>query len=438
MKKNIQNLHSLLSGPFMVSDGFVTEYSQLLSEMINGNKTMDIKPTLNHTVVRYQSSTDFAVGANILEIKFHAPVVKYSQMCGPIGTQEIIQVLESYKYDNSVDAVFFDIFSGGGQVSGTPEFAEYVNLYPKPIGGYTNDTIGSAAYYFISGADFIKANKYADGIGSIGAMFQYAKLKDKNIEIKSVYADQSFDKNNISRALDEGDEQLLKDELLNPIAQQFIDDVTKYRPNIKKEALTGKVYKPEIALELGLIDSIGTKSEAIDELIALIPQSENQNQNTEMAKSSDYPLLSAVLGVEKITLSRGFLAAGTPTANLTEENLAALEKGLKSATDTNQVDTLETKLEDLRAEKTTVENSLIAIEGEIEKSVQITEATGKNSVEKLQSVNAVIEKWAEQPGASHTDIVSDGDRHDDVQDYINPEASHNKLMNELKDIESDE
>jgi protease-4 len=73
--------------------------------------------------------------------------------------------MKSYAQDPNCIGVVLDIDSGGGQVSGTPEFYDYIASFKKPVVAYTDGLMCSAAYYIGSATSHIIANKRADAIG---------------------------------------------------------------------------------------------------------------------------------------------------------------------------------------------------------------------------------------------------------------------------------
>jgi protease-4 len=92
-------------------------------------------------------------------------------------------------------------------------------------------------------------------------------LKNEGIEIIRIYPDESKDKNATVETALEGDTQLMKDELA-PMARHFQNIVRKNRAALKEEAgvLTGKMFNATDALRVGLIDKIGTLTDAVNSI----------------------------------------------------------------------------------------------------------------------------------------------------------------------------
>ena len=155
-----------------------------LLNIINGtNSEVSLNPTkllsasikgdINPFDISATPSNEKKVGL----IQVHHPIFKYDQYCGPKGTQTIMNILESWKTDDSIIGVVMDYNSGGGQVSGTREASRYIFDYPKPVVSYTNDICGSAAFYMYAAGDYHFINQYADLIGCIGTMWYSVDLE---------------------------------------------------------------------------------------------------------------------------------------------------------------------------------------------------------------------------------------------------------------------
>lgn len=294
------------------------------------------------------------------------------------GTQTIISILESWKNDETIIGVVMDYNSGGGQASGTTEAANYIFEYSKPIVSYTNDIVGSAAYYMYAAAKHRIANKYADFIGCIGIMIFSIDLtgviEKAGGKVNELYSDFSPEKNLQSRKLKEGDERPVIEKLLNPDAELFHADMKKFLPNVTERALKGDIFSPEEAIEEGLVDSLGTLQDAIDKVIELSKANKKSNSKSNtnnMAKS--LPKVEAVLGLDAP------LASTDNGSYLNEEQLDTIENRLETMETENS--TLQTQLDDANANHQTAIDAVNA---------QLTEATN-NATAVETSVNAIMD-----------------------------------------------
>lgn len=363
----------------------------------------------------------------ILPIK--GAILKYSQWCGPTGTKALQARLDKFKGDDNVIAVLLDIDSGGGQVAGTGEFAEYIYNYPKRIEAYTDGGIASAAFHIAAATKKITANPHSDYIGSIGTMFKtllldgyFEKLGAKVVE---EYATKSTKKNHAYRELKKGNSQILIKEELDPINEMFHDKVKLYRPNMSEEAYDGHhTVIMQDALSKGLIDVIADKKTVINSLFetAKNENSENNNNNNnsnqnhiEMAKPEiSLEQISATLNLEAgLEVSSKFLS-GKTGAFLTVAQLQEIESKLEGHSEalTKAEGTRDTAVE---ANTTlTAENKVLT--DAVTASLVVAGLEAKETTEaSIKELGAKVKEYGAQSGEKPTKSNSNGDRDDNVE-----------------------
>ena len=363
-----------------------------------------LKSNLNHS----DPISNDTVGV----INIHHPIFKYDQECGPKGTQSIMNMMEKWKNESHIKGVVLDVNSSGGQASGTSEFAEYIDNYSKPVVTFTKDIIGSAAYYFASSSDAIIAHKYADFIGCIGSMFYSVNmegiLEKKGAIINEFYADISPDKNKQSRELKNGNERPLIEHILNPSAQQFQDDVKKYRPQISELALKGDIFSPSVALSEGLIDEIGTLESAIDKVFELAKKASNNNGNINKLKINkmsklNVPLIEAVIGS---SFSQGENETGVL---LTDQQVLAIENNLAKNNTMISNASAKEKISDEKTTKLENENTTVttAIQNALIKA-GVNNAAEMTNEQGIESLSALITEYGSQDGEVATNPLNVG------------------------------
>lgn len=368
----------------------------------------------------------------ILSVK--GPILKYSQFCGPRGTRSMMNLMEEWKNNPAVVGVLLDIDSGGGQVSGTGEFADFIHTYSKPVVSYTDGMICSAAFYIASGGNEIIANTYSDCIGSIGTMIKYldldgvyTKLGAKVIE---EYASKSTHKNNAFRKAKEGDTSALIKEELDPINEVFHSNVIRFRPQVKPENLNGHhTSDMNKALELGLIDHIGDKQSAIDRIFELATT--NTKKESDMsAEQTNYKAIAAVIGAEEITASKKILTGKTGVF-LTTAQLALLETNLEGHS--SALATAMQTTEDAVAKVGRLEGQYSGIEKAVGNALKTADLEAGTDLE--ASIGILGDKVAEygaQPGATSTKVITGGDRDTSEENQIiNANDDHNQFYNSI-------
>lgn len=203
---------------------------------------------------------------------FDGPITKYGGM-SHYGTTEIAsQFAEMESNDNVIGHIFF-VESGGGSANAIKYIRDFSSKEnrTKPLVAYSEDVMASAAMYIASDADYIIANRKDAMIGSIGTMIQLSGYKsgteDGNGERHMrIYASQSTNKNlEFEKAINDLDYELIRSNLLDPLAAEFIADMEVNRPNITAKQKTGAIFRAEEVVGT-LIDEIGDFSLAVNKV----------------------------------------------------------------------------------------------------------------------------------------------------------------------------
>ncbi len=183
---------------------------------------------------------------------------------------------DAFKNKHSV-AVILRINSPGG----SPVQAGYINdeikrlrsMHPnKPVYAVITDMCASGGYYIAAAADEIYADK-ASIVGSIGVImngFGFVDAMDKlGIERRMMSAGENKGFMDPFSPLKEGDTQHIKS-LLGSIHQQFIDVVKEGRGERLSDdpkIFSGLVWTGEQAIDVGLVDALGSSSFVAREVI---------------------------------------------------------------------------------------------------------------------------------------------------------------------------
>lgn len=440
---SINNLHSLLNGRWFIHESYGHSLLPSLNSILKGNslkiEKQDIKseafvvPFGQSPIVASAFSNSDNNNDYVLVIDLKNPIYKYSQECGPQGTKSKMNIMDRYKNDSYCKGIVLDVDSGGGQVSGTPEFYDYVREYPKPVVSYTDGLMCSAAYYIGSAASYIVANKRADHIGSIGTMIYLIDLtgyyEKEGAKVISEYATKSTDKNKDFEELLKGNPEPYIKNQLDPITEDFINDIKSVRATVNEEVFTGKTYSAADAIIMGLVDEIGTLQTAIDKVFELAKKSSNQNVNIDMSKQ--LVNVQAVLGLDAPLAS-----TAENGSYLNEEQLDTLENRLVELGNSNTQ--LQTEL-DAALANTEVKDQLTAAQAtvtEVEASINgMLTAAGLavegTLTEKATALTAKVAEMGGKDGASHTNTKVDT-KPQTKNDFVDSAASHNQIANSIK------
>ena len=210
-------------------------------------------------------------------------------MLGPIstygnwwfyGADEIVAQLEKLNRNPNIKAILIFMDGPGGAVSAISPFLNFGNTRDKkkPL-GIVYEQMCSAHLYLAYGMqpDFVWAsNNITANAGSLGVMLSYLDdqkwMEMNGLEKVAVYANESEDKNLPVRLALEGKFDLIKTEMLSPLAKRFQTDMIRLNPNLKKEVpgvLTGKVFYADDAIKVGFAQQVGTIPEALARLTIL-------------------------------------------------------------------------------------------------------------------------------------------------------------------------
>ena len=180
--------------------------------------------------------------------------------------------------DNSaVSGIVLSIDSPGGTVDGTKELADFIKMATnsKPIVAYADGTMASAAYWLGSAASRIVAFDTAK-VGSVGVVVSHQDRSeaDKAAGIKTTYIYQGKYKvsGNSTEPLTTESKEYIQGHV-DTYYSIFVDAVAENRGIERSKVISdialGAVFIGKAALDLNLVDSIGTLEDAINLALTL-------------------------------------------------------------------------------------------------------------------------------------------------------------------------
>lgn len=198
-------------------------------------------------------------------------ISKYDSCCD-YGATTYAKAITAAAQHEEVCAIVLDIDSGGGATNAVSIIIEAIRgaqALDKPVIAHV-DQCASLAYWIASQCDAIFCDNDLSAVGSIGGYYHFLDskpyLEKQGYKVVTVYADESSDKNVAFRNAIDGDDKLLKENLSYSV-KKFHADVKRGRPNLDAEAdgvLTGAMFNPAKAKEVGLINGMGTLLECIE------------------------------------------------------------------------------------------------------------------------------------------------------------------------------
>ena len=182
------------------------------------------------------------------------------------------QIEQISKYP-TIKGVLLVIDSPGGAVGASVEIADLIkDLNAKiPVVAHAQGTMASGAYYAGAYARKIYANR-GSLVGSIGVIFAGGNIGELLGKIgykPSVLKAGEYKEIGVPyRAWSEKEREFLQN-LINEEYDIFVNDMVEARGLKREDSFKfaeGKIFTAQSALELGLIDALGSQQNAIDEL----------------------------------------------------------------------------------------------------------------------------------------------------------------------------
>ncbi|MBW2984978.1 signal peptide peptidase SppA [Candidatus Woesearchaeota archaeon] len=185
------------------------------------------------------------------------------------SSTDIVDFIEKANKNPNIKAIILDINSPGGSAVASEEIANAVKEANKTTVALIREVGASGAYWIASAADKIVANRMSV-TGSIGVFSSYLEfagfLSDHNVTYQRLVSGKYKDTGSPFKELTEEERGLLQNKL-DRIHIYFIERVAENRglSTEQVESLaTGMYYLGIEAKELGLIDVLGGREEAIE------------------------------------------------------------------------------------------------------------------------------------------------------------------------------
>src|SRR5659263_190038 len=223
---------------------------------------------------------------------------------GIATSEEITQSLKDANEDDNVKAIVLRINSPGGSPAAAEEIVSTMKKIDKPIVISMGDVAASAAYYISAPADRILANPDTM-TGSIGVIWEFqnrSKFYDK--EGTSFYIAKSGELKDMGgdwKGLSDEEKQYA-DQVIYEAYGRFVQEVADDR-NLSlskvKDLADGRIYTGAKAMELGLVDDLGS----LDDAIAIAAERGGIKGKPEVGYANKPSLSRLLFGSEKTDVS---------------------------------------------------------------------------------------------------------------------------------------
>ena len=187
-----------------------------------------------------------------------------------LSSEQVNKQLNDFSERADIKAIVMRINSGGGVVGASQEIYEKVkDLKDRiPIIISVNNVAASGAYYAALESEMIVANN-GSLVGSIGVILDYPVVtelfKKLGVQVETIKSGKLKDSGSPTRPVSKADREYFQS-VVDDQHEQFITAVAEARnlpiEDVRKLA-DGRIFTGNQALELSLIDTIGTFEDAI-------------------------------------------------------------------------------------------------------------------------------------------------------------------------------
>lgn len=203
-------------------------------------------------------------------IQLSGPIKPDSEGFSPSGvTPERVRELTNQARSKNVEAIIYEINSGGGAVVASKEVMRSIEAVETPTVCRIRDIGTSGAYLASLGCDKIVADS-ASLTGSIGVKASYLEfsglLNKLGIEYVNLTTGEYKDVGSRYQNISESEKELLQQKI-SKVHQEFVDTVKRKR-NLSTEGVeevgTGEAFLGETARQKGLVDELGGRKVAME------------------------------------------------------------------------------------------------------------------------------------------------------------------------------
>ncbi len=209
------------------------------------------------------------VEGRVAQIRLNGPIQTagspFSDMM--ISPARVREKLERAEEARGVEAVVITVESPGGAVAASQEINDMIADFELPVVIAMGDMAASGGYYISASADAIVAQPgtMTGSIGVIFTLFDPEELLD-NIGVEREIIKSGEHKDMFSRALDDEEREKLQT-MSDEAHRQFVEAVAEGRDLSEEEVrelATGELYLGTQAYELGMVDELGGRSQAVE------------------------------------------------------------------------------------------------------------------------------------------------------------------------------
>ncbi|MEM4134028.1 MAG: signal peptide peptidase SppA [Candidatus Micrarchaeia archaeon] len=198
---------------------------------------------------------------------------------GLVSSSEIISLLKEVESRPDIRSVVLVMNTPGGSAVASDEIYSYLKSMKKPTVTYISEMAASGGYFISLGTDYIYSNPYAV-TGSIGARTGWIIdmsrwLNNTGINMSVIKSGEMKDSGDIYRPMTEEEKKVFQ-EIIDEIGGSFLNLTisersknARFSQNSISLISDARIFTGKQAFEIGLVDELGTRQDAINKAAAM-------------------------------------------------------------------------------------------------------------------------------------------------------------------------
>lgn len=261
--KFVHLLSKITGTPWLITEDALTNISALIETRLAGVAIVGSPLAADRSPLAADRPAPPAAPAGVAVIPIHGVIGKrlspLEMACGGCDIDALETAFDAANADPAISQILLHIDSPGGTVTGVPELAQHIyDSKSKPVRAISDTLIGSAAYWLASSADEIVVTPTTQ-VGSIGAVLQVretidSKSPDGRTRLR-VFRSGADKFAGADAPLTKEQETALQARV-DQLGATFRSDVTRARPSVTPETMTGQVYFGADAKARHLVDAV--------------------------------------------------------------------------------------------------------------------------------------------------------------------------------------
>ncbi len=276
--RTVRRLSIVLGGTFVIAVASVALFVVVpttLADVIG--VVLALVATLLGMKLASSIASSLVPSYNVAEVAVTGPITRDGGG-GPLPSSprstpadDIVDQIERADDDDSVEALLVRLNTPGGQVVPSDDIKLAAEAFEGPTVAYTTDLCASGGYWIASGCDELWARdaSIVGSIGVVGSRINATELAEKvGLSYEQFTAGEYKDAGVPLRELEDDEREYLQG-IVDGYYESFVERVSEGRdldPDLIRET-EARIYLGTDALELGLVDGLGTR-EAVEDVVA--------------------------------------------------------------------------------------------------------------------------------------------------------------------------